>query len=134
MTKDEIIEMARQAGMNIDVLTRCRNIELLEPFVKLVAEQAQEEERSACAGLAYEILNEHESYDFGVANAIRARGKMNKEEIIKLIHAWQAIEETSGILRYHDDAEKRMDISVIRSAWSQMDDLVRDIWEEIGRP
>jgi len=35
MTQDEIIEMARQAGMNIDVLTRCRNIELLEPFVKL---------------------------------------------------------------------------------------------------
>jgi len=134
MTQDEIIEMARQAGMNIDVFTRCRNIELLEPFVKLVAQQAQAEERSACAGLAYEILNEHESYDFGVANAIRARGKMNKEEIIKLIHAWQAIEETSGILRYHDDAEKRMDISVIRSAWRQMDDLVRDIWEEMGRP
>ena len=134
MTQDEIIEMARQAGMNIDVLTRCRNIELLEPFVKLVAQQAQAEERSACAGLAYEILNEHESYDFGVANAIRAREKMNKEEIIKLIHAWQAIEETSGILRYHDDAEKRMDISVMSSAWSQMDDLVRDIWDEMGRP
>jgi hypothetical protein len=59
---------------------------------------------------------------------------MTQDEIIKLIHAWQAIEETSGILRYHDDVEKRMDISVIRSAWCQMDDLVRDIWEEMGRP
>ncbi len=59
---------------------------------------------------------------------------MTQDEIIKLIHAWQAIEETSGILRYHDDAEKRMDISVMRSAWCQMDDLVRDIWDEMGRP
>jgi hypothetical protein len=59
---------------------------------------------------------------------------VNREEIIKLIHAWQAIEETSGILRYHDDVEKRMDISVMSSAWRQMDDLVRDIWEEMGRP
>lgn len=134
MTQDEIIEMARQAGMNIDVLTRCHNIELLEPFVKLVAQQAQAEEREACAELAHEILDEHESYDFGVADAIRARGKMTRDEIIKLIHAWQAIEETSGILRYHDDVEKRMDISVMSSAWRQMDDLVRDIWEEMGRP
>jgi DNA-binding SARP family transcriptional activator len=31
-------------------------------------------EREACAKLAYEILDEHESYDFGVAAAIRARG------------------------------------------------------------
>jgi hypothetical protein len=94
-----------------------------------------EAEREACAKLAYEILDEHESYDFGVADAIRARGKsMTRDEIIKLIHAWQAIEETSGILRYHDDAEKRMDISVMSSAWHQMDDLVRDIWDEMGRP
>jgi hypothetical protein len=71
MTQDEIIEMARQAGMNIDVLTRCCNIELLEPFVKLVAQQAQAEEREACAKLCAE---------FGIQGwdceeAIRARGQ-----------------------------------------------------------
>ena len=58
----------------------------------------------------------------------------NKDDVIKLIHLWQAIEQTSGILRYHDDSEKRMDISVMRSAWLQMDDLVRNIWDEMGRP
>ena len=92
MTQDEIIEMARQAGMNIDVLTRCRNIELLEPFVKLVAQQAQAEEREACLK---EVEASAGAYDCTVAcggpastftvklprtadhiaQAIRARGK-----------------------------------------------------------
>ncbi len=72
MTRDEIIEMARQAGMNIDVLTRCRNIELLEPFVKLVAQQAQAEEREACAKVADEYTKA--SYLGAVGAAIRARG------------------------------------------------------------
>lgn len=72
MTQDEIIEMARQAGMNIDVLTRCRNIELLEPFVKLVAQQAQAEEREACAKVADEYTKA--SYLGAVGAAIRARG------------------------------------------------------------
>lgn len=58
----------------------------------------------------------------------------DKSSLIKLIHAWQAIEETSDILSYHDDYEKRMDIGVMRSAWTQMDDIIRDLWEEMGRP
>jgi hypothetical protein len=78
MTQDEIIEMARQAGMNIDVLTRCRNIELLESFVKLVAQQAQAEERSACAKIVEESsLPDTYSQEClpEIANDIRARGR-----------------------------------------------------------
>lgn len=45
MTKDEIIEMARRAGMMTRVLYLGRNLELLEAFAKLVAEK----ERESCA-------------------------------------------------------------------------------------
>ena len=38
MTKDEIIKMARQAGMMTRVLYLGRNLELLTNFAKLVAE------------------------------------------------------------------------------------------------
>ena len=57
-----------------------------------------------------------------------------KDRIVELIHAWQAIEETSGHLRDENDVEGRMHMSVIRSAWEQMDALVREIWDERGRP
>jgi hypothetical protein len=40
-----------------------------------LVEMVVAKEREACAKLAYEILDEHESYDFGVADAIRARGQ-----------------------------------------------------------
>ena len=40
MTKDEIIEMARRAGMMTRVLYLGRNLELLEAFAKLVAEKS----------------------------------------------------------------------------------------------
>ena len=40
MTKDEIIEMARQAGIMSEVLQLGRNLELLEAFAKLVAEKS----------------------------------------------------------------------------------------------
>ncbi len=42
MTQDEIIFMARQAGMHIDVLTLGRNVELLESFAKLVAQHTED--------------------------------------------------------------------------------------------
>jgi hypothetical protein len=45
MTKDEIIELAVQAGMYREVMTLGRNVELLTAFAKLVAQQ----EREACA-------------------------------------------------------------------------------------
>ena len=60
MTKEEIIEMARQVGMMTTVLYLGRNLELLTDFAKLVAEK----EREACA----EICEWSEC-----AGAIRAR-------------------------------------------------------------
>ena len=62
MTKEEIIEMARQVGMMSEVLQLGRNLELLTDFAKLVAEK----EREACA----EICEWSEC-----AGAIRARGQ-----------------------------------------------------------
>lgn len=59
---------------------------------------------------------------------------MNREDTIKLIHAWQAIEQTHGFLRDENDPEGRMAVSVIRKAWEEMDDLVRQMWDERGRP
>ena len=65
MTKDEIIKMARQAGMMTRVLYLGRNLELLTNFAKLVAEH----EREACAKLC-------ESYfERVMASRIRARGE-----------------------------------------------------------
>jgi hypothetical protein len=43
MTKEEIIDMARQAGMMTTVLYLGRNLELLTNFAKLVAEKEREE-------------------------------------------------------------------------------------------
>ena len=62
MTKEEIVEMARKAGMMTRVLYLGRNLELLTNFAKLVAEH----EREACA----EICEWSEC-----AGAIRARGQ-----------------------------------------------------------
>ena len=62
MTKEEIIEMAKQVGMISEVLQLGRNLELLTDFAKLVAEK----EREACA----EICEWSEC-----AGAIRARGQ-----------------------------------------------------------
>ena len=63
MTKEEIVEMARKAGMMTRVLYLGRNLELLTNFAKLVAEH----EREACA----EICEWSEC-----AGAIRARGQL----------------------------------------------------------
>lgn len=57
-----------------------------------------------------------------------------QEPVDTLIEAWQALEETSGHVLDVGDVEGRMHISVIRSAWEQMDSLVREIWDERGRP
>ena len=67
MTKEEIIELARQAGMMTRVLYLGRNLELLTNFAKLVAEH----EREACA----KVADGWPDYDVqGLAEAIRARG------------------------------------------------------------
>ena len=81
MTKDEIIEMARQAGMMTRVLYLGRNLELLTNFAKLVAEH----EREACAKLCdlamlqnQEAINELEDIDINITwneNSMRDFGK-----------------------------------------------------------
>jgi hypothetical protein len=57
-----------------------------------------------------------------------------QEPVDTLIAAWQTLEETSGHVLDVGDVEGRMHMSVIRSAWEQMDSLVREMWDERGRP
>ena len=52
MTKEEIIELARQVGMMSEVLQLGRNLELLTDFARLVAEK----EREACAKVCEEQM------------------------------------------------------------------------------
>ena len=72
MTQDEIIEMARQAGMMSEVLQLGRNLELLTDFAKLVAER----EREACAKMCEEYaIGLERNYSEIIADKIRARGE-----------------------------------------------------------
>ena len=66
--------------------------------------------------------------------ATQARSAPVQEPVDTLISAWQALEETSGHVLDVGDVEGRMHMSVIRSAWEQMDSLVREMWDERGRP
>ena len=95
MTQDEIIEMARFAGITIDSFGfQGGFIEEFVVFAKLVAEKATEEanaranaswtlmcekmvafEREACANVADEYMRDCEGRSFGVGTAIRARGE-----------------------------------------------------------
>ena len=74
MTKEEIVEMARQAGMMTRVLYLGRNLELLTNFAKLVAEH----EREKCAEIC-DVLAVHPEYASSItklaAQAIRNRGQ-----------------------------------------------------------
>jgi hypothetical protein len=64
----------------------------------------------------------------------QARSAPVQEPVDILIEAWQALEETSGHVLDVGDVEGRMHMSVIRNAWEQMDSLVREMWDERGRP
>ena len=102
MTQDEIIEMARQAGMMTRVLYLGRNLELLTNFAKLAAkhtllnidpssfmsyqegvEAGRFAEREACAKVCETLWDtptngmatEEEAYGDECAAAIRARGQ-----------------------------------------------------------
>jgi len=70
MTKEEIIDMARQAGFDPHDMSAdftC-NLDNIEAFAKLIAER----EREACA----KIADGWPDYDVqGLAEAIRARGQ-----------------------------------------------------------
>jgi hypothetical protein len=72
-------------------------------------------------------------YDGSSTAEALKRFQENVQPVDELIHAWQALEETSGHVLDEGDVEGRMHMSVIRSAWEQMDSLVRDMWEERGR-
>ena len=76
MTQQEIIDMARQAGMMSEVLQLGRNLELLTDFAKLVAEK----EREACAKLCEDNADDLSEGDWdsacnNCADHIRARGQ-----------------------------------------------------------
>ena len=68
MTQDEIIEMARQVGLDPDLWNYT---DAFERFAKLVAEHAKEEEREACAKVCEDSV---EYAGDTLAEAIRARG------------------------------------------------------------
>ena len=83
MTQDEIIEMARQAGMEQDGNMWFSNIDMdvhishLEAFAKLVAAKAAAKEREACAKVCDFEWGTPSQKDLGImfAQAIRARGE-----------------------------------------------------------
>jgi len=86
MTQDEIIEMARQAGMEQDGNMWFSNlyktdmdvhISHLEAFAKLVAAKAAAKEREACAKVCDFEWGTPSQKDLGImfAQAIRARGE-----------------------------------------------------------
>lgn len=73
MTRDEMMSMAREVGMQgmlTDVVT---TIDELERFVALVEERAAAAEREACAKVM-EIFDKAANTGGCIASAIRARG------------------------------------------------------------
>ncbi len=92
MTQDEIIEMARDSGMELYGLgkNRARFVYHLEAFANLVAQEVRDRimfgsrddwvlaEREACAKLCDELSDKHTwegCYADECAQAIRARGE-----------------------------------------------------------
>jgi hypothetical protein len=74
MTKEEIIEMARQSGVRDDEhIFEFSQYKYLEAFAKLVAEK----EREACANICetLELPNWPDKVRQPLAQAIRARGE-----------------------------------------------------------
>ena len=75
MTQDEIIEMARQAGVDMSLGEHWSFfIEELEAFAKLVASAAIAKEREACAVVCDEI-DMKDGVATWYSQAIRARGE-----------------------------------------------------------
>ena len=72
MTKEEIIEMARQAGMMTRVLYLGRNLELLTNFAKLVARHEREASAKIVDDWFHSLASEPEMEK--IAEQIRARG------------------------------------------------------------
>ena len=78
MTQDEIIEMAKQVGMDYLKYISADSMKQVEAFVKLV----EEKEREACAKVARQISDKYAYGYYGnevdtadeIETAIRARG------------------------------------------------------------
>jgi hypothetical protein len=81
MTQDEIIQMARDSGMELYGLgkDRARFVHHLEAFAKLVEEKATAIEREACVKVCEEYDGEYDIHPKqtaeGIALQIRARGQ-----------------------------------------------------------
>jgi len=85
MTRDDIIRMAREAGIDAENDTLCRNEGWVEPMVKF-ASLVAEAEREACVALCFQMwdkwigsedLSEFTRPDAeDCAAAIRARGQV----------------------------------------------------------
>ena len=76
MSKDEIIEMARQAGFEeISKNEWAKYTNSLEAFAKLVADVATAKEREACAKVADEWSIGWPHPSTVIAETIRARGE-----------------------------------------------------------
>lgn len=75
MTQEEIIELARESGMELYGLgkNRARFVHHLQAFAKLIAEK----EREACANICDEFFkgNKNINYSDTIAICIRARAK-----------------------------------------------------------
>lgn len=83
MNRDDVIRMAREAGLDSLSLNEAANFVKLQRFAQLVAAQAAAEEREACAKvceaehLEDPQVREDDAYDYAVndcVRAIRARG------------------------------------------------------------
>jgi hypothetical protein len=77
LTTEEIIELARQAGMVV-VNDKFSLLPFLEAFAKLVASAATAKEREACAKVCDELSKKHSwegCYANECAEEIRARGQ-----------------------------------------------------------
>lgn len=73
MTQEEIISMARQAGVRDDEnIFEFSQYKYLERFAKLVAEK----EREACAKLADVWVRAYDHPSEAIAKSIRARGQL----------------------------------------------------------
>jgi len=75
MTQDEIIDMARQVGIEAESDTLCRFGGWVEPFVAF-ANAVAAKEREACAKVCDELFADVPPYSApDCATAIRARGQ-----------------------------------------------------------
>jgi hypothetical protein len=76
MTQDEIIDMAKKAGMvPFELFGGIRFIEVWLPEIEAFAKLVAEAEREACAKVCEEWLGPTKDREIHIAKAIRTRGQ-----------------------------------------------------------